>query len=83
MPLNHFVAGAVTWVRGLKERLQEPMNKLLSMDRSVLDLPAFRVAQLKFESVMTEMQQFETRLVEEWCSQVGCSHAVLVSVGLI
>jgi hypothetical protein len=52
------------------ERLQEPMNKLLSMDRSVLDLAAFRAAQQKFELVMAEMQQYEAALVEDWCSQV-------------
>lgn len=46
------------------------MNKLLSMDRSVLDLPAFRTAHEKFDSVMAEMQQYEARLVEDWCSQV-------------
>jgi hypothetical protein len=46
------------------------MNKLLSMDRSVLDLAAFRAAQQKFESVMAEMQQYEAALVEDWCSQV-------------
>jgi len=64
------MTGALAWVRGLKERLQEPMNKLLSMDRSVLDLPAFRTAQQKFDSVMDEMQQYEALLVEDWCSQV-------------
>jgi hypothetical protein len=57
-------------VRGLWERLQEPMNKLLSMDRSVLDLPAFRTAHEKFDSVMAEMQKYEARLVEDWCRQV-------------
>lgn len=65
----------MTWVRGLKERLQEPMNKMLSMDRNVLDLAAFRAAQQKFESVMAEMQEYETALVEDWCSQVGTTAA--------
>lgn len=48
------------------------MGKLLAMDRSVLDLPAFRAAQEKFESVMAEMQQYEATLVADWCSQVRC-----------
>lgn len=64
------VAGAVAWVRGLMERLQEPLNKLLSMDRSVLELPAFRAAYEKCESVLAEMQQYEASLVGDWCSQV-------------
>lgn len=63
--------GAVMWVRGLKERLQEPMDKLLGLDRSTLELPAFRSAQHKFEVVMAEMQQFEAGLVQDWCEQVG------------
>lgn len=48
------------------------MGKLLAMDRSVLDLPAFRAAQEKFESVVAEMQQYEATLEAEWCSQVRC-----------
>jgi hypothetical protein len=61
----------VAWVRGLKERLQDPMSKLLAMDRSVLELPAFSAAQQRFEAVMAEMQQYEATLVQDWCSQVG------------
>lgn len=64
-------AGAVTWVRGLKERLQDPMTRLLAMDRNVLELPAFSAAQQRFEAVMAEMQQYEATLVQDWCSQVG------------
>lgn len=63
-------AGAVTWVRGLKERLHEPMDKLSSMDRSVTDLPAFRAALDKYDAVMAEMDQYEAALVADWCSQV-------------
>eukprot|EP00878_Enallax_costatus_P014708 GHUV01015385.1.p1 GENE.GHUV01015385.1~~GHUV01015385.1.p1 ORF type:complete len:890 (+),score=327.73 GHUV01015385.1:1824-4493(+) len=63
-------SGAVQWVRGLMERLQEPMGKLQSMDASVQEMPAFKAAQHSYEAVMAEMQQYEKALVQDWCSQV-------------
>jgi dynein heavy chain len=59
------------WVRGLRERLQEPMQKLLAMDRSVLELPAFAAAEQKYEGVMAELAQYEAALVADWCQQVA------------
>eukprot|EP00878_Enallax_costatus_P030099 GHUV01032734.1.p2 GENE.GHUV01032734.1~~GHUV01032734.1.p2 ORF type:complete len:143 (-),score=36.64 GHUV01032734.1:204-632(-) len=71
--------GAVQWVRGLMERLQEPMGKLQSMDASVQEMPAFKAAQHSYEAVMAEMQQYEKALVQDWCSQVryGMGHKLL------
>eukprot|EP00879_Flechtneria_rotunda_P005416 GHRR01005708.1.p1 GENE.GHRR01005708.1~~GHRR01005708.1.p1 ORF type:complete len:1495 (+),score=578.36 GHRR01005708.1:300-4784(+) len=64
-------SGAVSWVRGLMERLQEPMGKLQSLDKSVQEMPAFKNVQHSYDTVMAEMQQYEAVLVQDWCAQVA------------
>jgi hypothetical protein len=46
------------------------MGKLQAMDKAVTDMPAFKAAQHSYDSLMSEMQQYEAALVEDWCSQV-------------
>jgi hypothetical protein len=60
----------VSWVRGLRERLQEPMVKLQSLDKSVLDSTVGSNIQKQYDALMKNMQEYELAIVEDWCAQV-------------
>jgi dynein heavy chain, axonemal len=74
MPLSwRALAGAVSWVRGLAERLAEPMSKLAALDRSVHQLPAYRALQHAHASLTAELRAYEDRLVADWTNQVAAT----------
>lgn len=65
-------AGAVAWVHGLMERIQEPMSKLQGMHNSVLESPDARDIQHTYDTLMAAMQEYESIIVQDWCKQVCC-----------
>jgi dynein heavy chain len=65
-------AGAVSWVRGLRQRLAEPFSKLQAKgDSALLEGREGRAAAARCAAVMERMEAFEAAAVEQWCNQVG------------
>lgn len=62
-------AGAVAWVRGLTERVQEPWGKLQGMQQ-LLDSPEGKAVAATYASLIAAMQQYEQIIIKDWCEKV-------------
>lgn len=56
-------SGAVAWVRGLVERIEEPLQKLRGMSKAVMEADAARDIERTYESLMAAMREYERRQV--------------------
>ncbi|CAD7696266.1 unnamed protein product [Ostreobium quekettii] len=77
-PVNKNAApksGAVAWVRGLVERVEEPMAKLRNMNKAVLDTEEAKQIQKSYSSLMAAMADYERVNTEDWCKQVTSTSA--------
>jgi dynein heavy chain, axonemal len=63
-------SGKVAWVRGLVERVEDPMGKLRSMGKVVTDSEGFKEITKTYTALMAAMAEHERVAVEEWCKQV-------------
>mmetsp|Transcript_13737 Transcript_13737/g.31794 ORF Transcript_13737/g.31794 Transcript_13737/m.31794 type:complete len:4493 (-) Transcript_13737:49-13527(-) len=63
-------AGAVAWVRGLVERVEDPMNRLKGMGKSVLESEEGKEATRAYNAIMTSLQEYERQHVEEWSREI-------------
>jgi dynein heavy chain len=55
------------------ERIQEPMVKLQSLDRSVMESPAAKGVQQSFDGLMALMKEYEAAIIQDWCNQVAAT----------
>jgi len=63
-------AGAVSWVRGLIERIQDPMQRLKQMGKGVLESEEGKEATRMFSVIMATLEDYEKQHVEEWSQQI-------------
>jgi hypothetical protein len=66
-------AGAVAWVRGLLERIEEPMAKLKVMHNSGLDTELGAAIQRAYVETKAAMAEYERSMVEDWCKSVAAT----------
>ncbi|PNW78281.1 hypothetical protein CHLRE_09g403800v5 [Chlamydomonas reinhardtii] len=66
-------SGAAYWVRGLMERIKDPMDRLLTMNKMVLESELFREIQRTYDHLWEEMTEYRTRAVDAWCAQVAAT----------
>lgn len=52
------------------ERIEEPMSKLRTMNKSVLESEEAKDVHNLYNSLMTSMAEYEQTKIKEWCSQV-------------
>jgi len=72
------IAGALTWCRGLQERIQIPMAKLQQLERSILEREEAKEVSKVNQSIMGSLTEFENQKTEEWSREVEhSSHAKL------
>eukprot|EP01041_Mallomonas_annulata_P000386 gene386-700_t len=72
------IAGALTWCRGLVERIQIPMTKLQQLERSILEREEAKEVSKVNGTIMASLQEFENQKIEEWSREVEhSSHAKL------
>jgi len=72
------IAGALTWCRGLVERIQIPMVKLNQMDRSILEREEAKEVNKVYTTIVASLSEFENQKIEEWGRDVELSsHAKL------
>jgi hypothetical protein len=72
--------GAVAWVRGLLERIEEPMNKLRTMNKSVMDTEEANDIQKLYTSLTASMADYERAAVNAWCQQVCTTILLYITV---
>lgn len=73
---NHsccLATGAVAWVRGLLERIEEPMAKLKVMHNSGLDTELGAAIQRAYVETKAAMAEYERSMVEDWCKSVAAT----------
>ena len=72
------IAGALTWCRGLSDRISIPYGKLNSLDKSILDREEAKEVKKVYNTIIALLAEFETQKVEEWGREVEVSsHAKL------
>ena len=57
-------SGAVAWVRGLMERIDEPWRKLSSMEK-VMAMDMARDVQRSYETLMEQMNEYQKQQVRD------------------
>ena len=64
-------AGAVSWVRGIRQRLDEPMVRFLGIGKSVIESEEGAEVTRAYESLVISLQEYEDKHVKEWCAELG------------
>lgn len=77
-------AGAVTWCRGLAERIRFPMEKLSQMSpRVVLEREDSKEAMKMYTNVMAMLQEYEVHMVKQWGISIETSSKAKLKLPLI
>ena len=72
------IAGALTWCRGLVDRISITYTKLNSLEKSILDREEAKEVKKVYNTIISLLAEFETQKVEEWGREVEVSsHAKL------
>ena len=67
------IAGALTWCRGLVERIHIPMVKLQLLERSILEREEAKEVSKVFATIMASLNEYENQKIEEWARDVEFS----------
>lgn len=67
------VAGALTWCRGLVERIEHPMRKLKELNQNVMEREEAKEVYKVYGTVIASLQEYENQKVEEWSRDVESS----------
>jgi dynein heavy chain len=62
-------AGAVTWARGLRQRIDEPMVRFQSIGKSIIESEEGIEVIRAYEALITSLQEYEDKHVQEWCME--------------
>ena len=72
------IAGALTWCRGLVERIHVPYLKLNQLDKNILEREEAKEVAKVYASIKSSLHEFENTKIEEWGRDVEMSsHAKL------
>ena len=66
-------SGAAYWVRGLIERIDEPMQKLKSLNKMVQETDLAKEIQASYDALMKEMAEYQGKAIAAWCEQVAAT----------
>jgi len=67
------IAGALTWSRALLDRIQEPMEKLQALNKSILDREEFKEVEKLYSSLRKSLKEYEETKISEWEREVETS----------
>ncbi len=70
------IAGALTWCRGLKERIADPMTKLKSLSRTIMNREEAKEVTKVYTAIVSSLEDYEHQRIEEWGSDVERSSQV-------
>ena len=77
------IAGSLTWCRGLKERIQEPMAKLRMLNDSIMDRDEAREVVKVYSTIMVSLDDYEHQKIQEWGSNVEQSSQAKLRLPLL
>ena len=63
-------AGAVTWVRALMERVQEPMDRFQGMSAQIMNGEEGKECLRAYSAILASLQQYEQTHREEWAHEI-------------
>ena len=63
-------SGAVTWARGLMERVDDPMMRLKSMSKGILESEEGKEVIRSHSSIMHALREYETIHIEDWAKEI-------------
>ena len=67
------IAGALTWSKSLRDRVQLPINKLKTMDKKVLEREDTREVIKLFTALMGQLSDLDRENIEAWGSSIETS----------
>lgn len=76
-------SGSVNWVRGLKQRIQEPMEKLQALNNMVMETDEAKEILKLYTSLMEQMGEHEAATVTLWCSEIEATSEEKLKQSLI
>ncbi|KAF4030914.1 Dynein heavy chain C-terminal domain [Phytophthora infestans] len=77
------VAGALTWCRGLVERIEHPMKKLRELNQNVMEREEAKEVYKVYGTIMASLQEYENQKVEEWSRDVEASSQAKLKLPLL
>ncbi|CAK4109520.1 unnamed protein product [Aphanomyces euteiches] len=77
------IAGALTWCRGLIERIEHPMKKLKELNHNVMEREEAKEVYKVYGTVLASLQEYENQKVEEWSRDVEASSQAKLKLPLI
>ena len=67
------IAGALTWCRGLLERIQSPLDKLKTLDKKILDRDDTRDVMKHYTALIGMLGDFDRENIENWGKSIEAS----------
>jgi dynein heavy chain len=77
------IAGALTWCRGLKERISDPMSKLKQLNRSIMNREEAKEVAKVYAAIVASLEDYEHQKIEEWGSDVERSSQAKLKLPLL
>ena len=77
------IAGALNWTNGLKDRVQEPMNKLNLLSQSIQDREEFKDVQKLHSSLCKNIKEYNEAKLVEWRKSVENNTEVHLNKSLL
>ncbi len=85
-PIGHNlppIAGALTWCRGLVERIRMPMNRLERRDITILERNEVKEIAKLYADSMASLTEYESQKMEEWGREVETSSQAKLMLPLL
>jgi len=64
------IAGALTWCKSLRDRIQEPIDKLASLGQGITDREEYKDVYKLFMSITKSITEYENSKILEWHKEV-------------
>merc|ERR1711934_757889 len=64
------IAGALTWCRGLLERIKTPMAKIRKLDKSVMESEEARDVIKDYTAFQGQLSDYEREQIEAWGAEM-------------
>lgn len=77
------VAGALSWCRGLVERIEHPMRKLEDLNQAVMEREEAKQVYKLYGAMMATLHEYEQQKVEEWNREVEASSQTKLTYPLL
>jgi dynein heavy chain len=69
------IAGALTWCKGLKDRIKEPMDKLATLGQGITEREEYKDVNKLYQSINKTIEDYEETKILTWEKEVEESSA--------